>query len=201
LKSTFVIPPTWSREEKAVLTALKKYGAIVADNGGFFSVSVCPDDRFAPTAFGHLSTINIENFEVIQTTPAAGGPRTPGAPSVGAGSDQTVEFPAPVIVTGAVNDPSGTAAVQWRQYSGPGTVTFSNANQRSTKASFSAPGVYTLMFSAADGLHAVAYDAVIIRSQPSNSLARSGGDAVFTCATAAGQQYRVEHANDLATGQ
>ena len=47
LKASFVIPATWTIEEKAVLLALKKYGAIVADNGGFFSISVCPDDRFA----------------------------------------------------------------------------------------------------------------------------------------------------------
>ncbi len=172
----------------------------MADNGGFFSVSVCPDDRFAPTAFSHLSSIDVDNFEVIQTTPATGGPRTPGAPSVDAGSDQTVQFPAPVTVTGTVNDPSGTAAIQWRQYSGPGTVTFSNANQRITNASFSAPGVYTLMLSAADGLHAVAYDAVIIHSLPS-LLARSGDDVVITFATATGQQYRLERASDLAAGQ
>src|ERR1700738_4490043 len=43
LKASFVIPSGWTIEEKAVLLALKKYGAIVADNGGFFSVSVCTD--------------------------------------------------------------------------------------------------------------------------------------------------------------
>src|SRR5947207_5969609 len=57
LKASFVIPDSWTIEEKAVLRALKKYGALVADNGGFFSVSVCPDDRFAANAFDHLSTI------------------------------------------------------------------------------------------------------------------------------------------------
>src|SRR5437879_994188 len=46
LKSSFVIPPSWAKEEKAILLALKKYGAIVADNGGFFSISVTPDDRW-----------------------------------------------------------------------------------------------------------------------------------------------------------
>ncbi len=113
-----------------------------------------------------------------------------------------MQFPAPVTVIGTVNDPSGTAAVQWRQYSGPGTVTFSNAKPaQSPSATFSAPGVYTLMLSAADGLHAVAYDAVIIRSLPSSLLARSGDDVVITFATATGQQYRLERASDLAAGQ
>lgn len=201
LKSAFVIPSTWSNEEKAVLTALKKYGAIVADNGNFFSISVCPDDRFLLSAFSHLSAVNIDNFEVIQTTPANGGPRTPGAPSVDAGADGTVQFPASVTITGVVNDPSGTAAVQWRQYAGPGTVAFSNANQRITNATFSAPGVYTLLLSATDGLHAVTYDAVIVRSLPPSSLMRVGNDAVVTFATANGQQYRVEKTSDLSTSQ
>lgn len=36
LKAGFIIPPAWTKHEKAVLLALKKYGAIVADNGSFF---------------------------------------------------------------------------------------------------------------------------------------------------------------------
>src|SRR5262249_38214594 len=68
LKSGFLIPAAWSKEEKAILVGLKKYGAIVADNGNFFSISVTPDDRWAASAFSHLSTVGITNFEVIQTT-------------------------------------------------------------------------------------------------------------------------------------
>src|SRR6185295_18220475 len=90
LKSNFNIPTNWTTEEKAVLRALKKYGAIVADNGGFFSISVAPDQRFANNAFDHLSTIGVTNFEVIQSTVATNGPRAPGAPLVNAGSDQTI---------------------------------------------------------------------------------------------------------------
>ncbi len=50
LKAGFVIPETWTKEEKAVCLGLKKYGGLVADNGGFFSFSVCPDERFAANA-------------------------------------------------------------------------------------------------------------------------------------------------------
>ena len=71
LKADFAIPPDWTSQEKAVLTALKKFGAIVADNGGFFSISITPDDRYPEGCFDHLSAVGIENFEVIQTT----GPR------------------------------------------------------------------------------------------------------------------------------
>src|SRR3954470_7707495 len=118
LKAGFVIPDSWTIEEKAVLRALKKYGALVADNGNFFSVSVCPDDRFNATAFDHLSTIDISNFEVIQTTGPNQGPRSAGAPSVSAGPDLVAEAPATVMLNGTVNDPSRRATVQWKLYSG-----------------------------------------------------------------------------------
>jgi hypothetical protein len=79
LKSSFVIPDAWTKQEKAVLRALKKYGAIVADNGGFFSISVAPDNRWPASAFNRLSTISVTNFEVIATTGPTEGPRSGGA--------------------------------------------------------------------------------------------------------------------------
>lgn len=87
LKAAFTIPATWTTAEKAVCLALKKYGGLVADNGGYFSFSVCPDDRFAANAFDQLSTIAISNFEVVQSTGATGGPRSPGAPTASAGTN------------------------------------------------------------------------------------------------------------------
>jgi hypothetical protein len=61
LKSSFTIPSTWTQQEKAVLLALKKFGALVADNGGFFSISVTPDDRWPAGCFDHLTSIGITN--------------------------------------------------------------------------------------------------------------------------------------------
>jgi hypothetical protein len=171
LKASFVIPDSWTIEEKAVLRALKKYGALVADNGNFFSVSVCPDDRFAANAFDHLSSIGISNFEIIQTTGPGEGPRSPGAPSVNAGADQFLEAATTISLNGLVNDPSGTAAVLWKVYSGPAGVSLANANQAATAATVSVPGTYTFMLSADDGVHAVAYDAVVVRVTGNNALA------------------------------
>ena len=171
LKASFAIPDSWTIEEKAVLRALKKYGALVADNGGFFSVSVCPDDRFAANAFDHLSTIGISNFEIIQTTGPTEGPRSPGAPSVNAGADQFHETATTISLNGSVSDPSGRAAILWKVYSGPAGVSFANANQAATTATLSGPGTYTFMLSADDGVHAVAYDAVVVRVAGNNSLA------------------------------
>ena len=72
LKSSFVIPGNWTIEEKAVLLGLKKYGALVADNGNFFSISVTPDDRWPQNCFNDLTSISITNFEAVQSTgPAA----------------------------------------------------------------------------------------------------------------------------------
>jgi hypothetical protein len=162
LKAGFVIPENWTIEEKAVLRAFKKYGAIVADNGNFFSISVCPDDRFANNAFDHLSTITIDNFEVISTTGPEEGPRSPGAPTVEAGPDQFLEFPANASLSGVVNAPLGNAAVQWQLYSGPAPVTFADSSHAITTASFNQPGSYTLMLSANDSVHTVAYDALVV---------------------------------------
>ncbi len=162
LKSSFLISTNWTKQEKAVLFALKKYGAIVADNGGFFSVSVTPDNRWPAGCFDHLSTIGITNFEVIQTTRTNEGPRSPGAPVANAGSDQSVLSGVPLQLQGVVAFSNAPPTTRWKSYSGPGTVTFGNAAQTNTTANFSAPGSYTLMLSADDGIHAVAYDAVVI---------------------------------------
>src|SRR4029079_12028641 len=90
LKSSFVIPANYTKEERAVLLALQKYGAIVADNGNFFSISVCPDDRFEAHAFDNLSRIDISNFEVISTTGPTEGPRAIGPLNISAGADQSI---------------------------------------------------------------------------------------------------------------
>jgi hypothetical protein len=162
LKAGFVIPQNWTTEERAVLLALKKYGAIVADNGNFFSISVCPDDRFVANAFDHLSTITIDNFDVIATTGPNEGPRSPGAPAADAGPDQFIELPMNATLNGAVNAPLGTATVQWRLYSGPAAVAFVDPNRASTTVTFTQTGVYTLLLSANDGVHTIAYDALVV---------------------------------------
>jgi hypothetical protein len=161
LKAAFLIPTNWTTEEKALLLGLKKYGGLVADNGNFFSISVTPDDRWPANCFNDLTTISITNFEVVQSTGPTAGPRSPGGPSANAGPDQTCGVGTPVPLQGYVNRAGTTSAIRWYLYSGPGTVTFGNASQTNTTAIFSAPGVYTLMLSADDSIHAVAYDAVV----------------------------------------
>ncbi len=166
LKAAFVIPTNWTIEEHAVLYGLKKYGAMVADNGNFFSISVTPDDLWPSGCFDDLTNISITNFEVIQTTGSNAGPRSPGAPTASAGPDETVAAGSPIQLQGAVTYSGALPAIEWTNYSGPGAVVFGNASQTNTTATFGVPGVYTLILSADDSIHAVAYDAVTITVVP-----------------------------------
>jgi hypothetical protein len=176
LKTAYVIPANWTTEEKAVLLGLKKYGALVADNGNYFSISVTPDDRWPAGCFNHLTSIGVTNFEVVLTTDTNEGPRSAGAPSANAGPDQTVVFGQPATLAGVVNFSNAVPVIFWKSYSGPGTVTFGNTAQTNTTATFSAPGIYTLELGADDGVHAVAYDAVVINVMDviNVSIARAG---------------------------
>ncbi len=76
------------------------------------------------------------------------------APSVDAGSSQTVTLPNMASLDGTVSDdgrPNGTLSVTWTMDSGPGTVIFGNAASVDTTASFSLDGTYVLRLSASDG--------------------------------------------------
>jgi hypothetical protein len=198
LKASFVIPSGWTKEETALLLGLKKYGAMVADNGNFFSISVTPDDRWPANCFADLTSISITNFEVIQTTGPNSGPRSPGAPVANAGPDQTVVVGEPAPLQGTVSFTGALPVIQWQLYSGPGTVSFGNAAQAATTATFSAPGVYTLMLSANDSIHAVAYDAAIITVTQEIWVAISGAGTNVTVAWTGGSPpYVVQRAPAL----
>jgi hypothetical protein len=194
LKANFVIPATWTKEEKAVLLALKKYGAIVADNGGFFSVSVCPDSRFPPGCFDHLSTVSISNFEVVQTTGGNEGPRSPGAPAANAGPDFAIPFGATATLPGSV---TGAGTLRWTRAAGPGAVTFANPAAATTAATFSQPGDYTLLLAIDDNVHAIAFDAVRVTVVLPVSITRDRNDVLVHFPTIPGKNYRVEVATAL----
>lgn len=165
LKSTFVIPANWTKEEKLVLAALKKYGGMVADNGNFFSFSVTPDDRWPEECFDNLKTIDVNNFEVIQTTGATQGPRSANPPTANAGADRTATVGTPITINGTVGGGTTTPVVSWYRYSGPTTMVFTTTNAATTQVRFNAPGTYTLMLRAVDNVHTPAYDAVVVRVQ------------------------------------
>ena len=181
LKANYVITNSWTTEEKAVLLALKKYGALVADNGNYFSISVTPDDRWPANCFNHLTSVAVTNFEVVQSTGTNEGPRSAGAPVANAGADFAAGLSQAAPLKGVVIF-SNAPVMQWKKYSGPGTVTFANATQTNTTATFSAAGIYVLELSADDGIHAIAYDAVVVTvtNAISVSLTRAGTNLNFT---------------------
>lgn len=184
LKAAFVIPAGWSKEEKALALGLKKYGAMVSDNSSsFFSISITPDDRWPANAWNDINSggLAVTNFEVIQTTGTNEGPRSAGAPIANAGPDQAISIFQTAQLQGAVNFSNSSPTILWREYSGPGTVNFANAALTNSTTTFSAPGIYTLELSADDGVHAVAYDAVIITVTNAIRLgiARTGASVNF----------------------
>src|SRR5262249_8506084 len=77
---------------------------------------------------------------------------------------------------GNVTGSSLPPAILWKFYAGPGTVAFGNLTNAATSASFNTIGDYTLMLSADDSVHAVAYDAVVVHVvSPINvSISRTG---------------------------
>jgi hypothetical protein len=77
------------------------------------------------------------------------------APTVNAGSNQTITLPSGATLSGTVSDDglplSGTLISTWSEVSGAGTVTFANAASPGTTAIFPASGTYTLRLTASDG--------------------------------------------------
>jgi putative Ig domain-containing protein len=69
LKADFDISG-YSQANQVILTAMKKYGMIVADNGGYFFFQGAPDPRWDDNDLENLDSIQSSNFEVVQMTPA-----------------------------------------------------------------------------------------------------------------------------------
>ena len=78
------------------------------------------------------------------------------APVVSAGEGLSITLPNEATLDGTISDdglptPPGAVTVTWTKQSGPGTVTFGNANVVDTTAAFSSSGMYVLRLSASDG--------------------------------------------------
>lgn len=66
LKGNFDISG-FSQSNQVILRALKKYGMMVADNGGDWYISGAPDSRWDDEDLHRLSTIKGDDFEVVFT--------------------------------------------------------------------------------------------------------------------------------------
>lgn len=94
LKASFDIsgfPPN----DQVILTALKQYGVIVADNGGAMFISGAPDERWNNDELDQLKTLTASDFEVVLMGPVF----TPGNVPTG---------PTPVVSSFTANPPTIT---------------------------------------------------------------------------------------------
>lgn len=113
------------------------------------------------------------------------------APTVSAGSDQTITLPASASLDGTLTD-DGCASVSttWTQESGPGTVTFGNAGLVDTSASFSTDGTYVLRLTAIDDVFTV-FDEVQITVNPAIIITVHVGDLDGSTTTLGGNRWRA----------
>jgi hypothetical protein len=80
LKAGFDIS-SYSPANQVILTAMKKYGMILADNGSYFFFQGVPDPRWNDDDLENLDAIKSSNFEVVQMTPAYPGWDSATAPT------------------------------------------------------------------------------------------------------------------------
>ncbi len=67
LKAAYVIPASFSAESRALLTAMKRFGMIMADNGSNWFVSGAPDSRWNNGALSReFGQVRGSDFEVVQ---------------------------------------------------------------------------------------------------------------------------------------
>jgi uncharacterized protein YjiK len=118
-------------------------------------------------------------------------------PTVDAGVNMTVTLAAGATLDGTVTDdglpdPPATVTTSWSKVSGPGVVTFDNANSVDTAANFSLPGNYVLRLTASDG-QASNSDTVTIKVTVVNQppIVNAGADQTIEMGTLATMAAQV----------
>ncbi|MGH3134932.1 MAG: PKD domain-containing protein [Gaiellaceae bacterium] len=111
--------------------------------------------------------------KIFEFTAPSTGPPVNAPPVVDAGPNQTIVLPASASLNGTVTDdnlpnPPATVTTNWTEVSGPGTVTFGNANAVDTTATFSTNGTYVLQLEATDSALTTT-DTVTITVNPAGS--------------------------------
>jgi len=110
----------------------------------------------------------LSSYDEVLITASAPPTVTNKPPTVNAGSDQTINLKTTNLAGTAVDDglPGAGLRIGWTKISGPGNVTFGNAAQVSTDATFSVIGTYTLRLTASDTALSSTDDVVVTVSSP-----------------------------------
>lgn len=123
--------------------------------------------------------------------PAQNPPSSNAAPTVQAGSDQSIEWPtATAQLSGSATDDSSTSTLTytWSATSGPSGVTFGSANAAATSVTFPSAGSYVLTLSVSDG-SATGTDTVTVivnaATYPASDTANDSPDHGWTRVAAA----------------
>jgi hypothetical protein len=101
LKASFDISG-YSPMNQVILKAMKQYGMILADNGGYFFFQGVPDPRWNDSDLLNLDSIASSNFEVVDMTPEWPGWDSATAPT---GATPTIRS----FTASAASVPAGTA--------------------------------------------------------------------------------------------
>jgi hypothetical protein len=124
----------FSAQNRVILTALKRYGMMVADNGSNWYISGAPDDRWNNDDLAQLAKIPGSDFEVVDTsslevnpnsgaaapppstTPSPGGQPSPTtSPAAGTPSPTSGALPPTAVSSGAsTGGQSGSGGVSLR---------------------------------------------------------------------------------------
>lgn len=107
LKASFDIS-SYPADDQVILTALKKYGMILADNGSAIFISGAPNDRWSNDDLGLLKQITAASFDVVEMGTVYTQANVPTGPSPTIGSftanPSTVTAGSPVTLSWTVTD-------------------------------------------------------------------------------------------------
>ena len=171
--------------DNATASVAQPYWVRLIRSGDLFTTQIAADSGGTPgafTAIGTPQTIAMSSDALIGLAATSGTATVLGnviidkvtitptlvnvGPSVNAGPNAAPEFPDSANLDGTVTDdakPAPPAAVTtvWSKFSGPGAVTFGDANAIDTTAAFTLPGPHVLRLTADDGA-VKTFDAVTI---------------------------------------
>ncbi len=147
LKASFDIS-TFSAANQVILTALKKYGMIMADNGSSMYISGAPDDNWDNSDLHNLGSVTAADFDVVQMNPIYTASNVPtganpviasftaSSQNVSAGTPVTLSWNVPgagyLIVSPDIGAVRGTSVVVSPSASTTYTLYATNAFGRST---------------------------------------------------------------------
>ena len=105
----------YSPEIQVILRAFKKYGIILADNGGAWFISGVPDERWNNDHLHEMDRLHGSDFEAVDESSLmvnknSGQARNPSVPPATATTQPPTEIPRPTPTSTTPPEPSPTAA-------------------------------------------------------------------------------------------